>query len=203
MLDSLQHHVKFILTFILLISSASAYEMRATPAEIFIETDIGEKVCTEIEIEADSQDLTINTFWSPKKSRSIMDFTYTPNEIGLIVSSPERFTSRRGDFEVCVRPEEEYAYYGVIAIEDLSKSAGIGVWITLNSHFPDRTDLEPEEPKPNTQSIPRTRQKLTGSTIADTFDTSLQIQDYLIFSSLFLAIALTFLFVRFRRKKRA
>ncbi|MEK6859042.1 MAG: hypothetical protein AABX53_03995 [Nanoarchaeota archaeon] len=164
---------------IFLISPATSYEISATPAETVINIDPGEKACQAVEVETGSEELAISTRWSPTKSRNVHEFTYEATDLGITVSGPSKVNRIEGEFTICVKVLEAYAYYGIIIIEDPVANAGLGVWITLNP-----TLLEKKISKQQKQSAEkettRTKQILTGNAINNSRESSINMYAYLL-----------------------
>ncbi|SRR3989344_648515 len=203
MSDSSQLSVKtfsalFVIAITSLLSQVSAYELSATPDEIIINAEPGEEICRSLTIEAGSHEVRISTKWSPIKSRALETFAYNPADFGITVTAPSLLTANQKNLNVCIEVPDIYAYHGVIMIEDMSRIAGLGVWLTINR------DSSEKPPKQQNISNPvkKTKQTITGSAIADAQNTSNNLQSYLIITTFFSSLLLAFLLLRLYRTKR-
>jgi hypothetical protein len=178
----------------LLVGQASAYKISASPEEIILNLTPNEEVCRDIEVESDSENLDISTWWSAKKSRTITTFTYEASEVGVTIFAPEHILGKRGVAHICAQVKDSYAHYGVVIIEDREKSAGLGVWLTINPNSPEKSITKE-----------RTRPSITGAVPQESTQEpqkDVDIARYLMIGTVLLTLALAVLILKIRKKAR-
>lgn len=158
MLNLWQHLNKLALFLILTVTTLTcvpAYELSASPAELTMQTSANTEICREILISSSSQrSLMLETVWSSKKSRTISDFTQTPEELGINV----RLLVKNEKAQVCITTPDSYAYYGLVLINSQTYRTTIGIWLTINPLS------QPKDTPKNTQTE-ITPAKITGKAI--------------------------------------
>lgn len=161
MLNLLRQHNKSLLLISALIalSTVSAYEIGVEPTELYFSLKPNQEKCQEIEIMSDSGVISLETRWSAKRTRNIQEFTHTADDIGIETTIP--VTTSKQAQKICLSIPDSYAYNGVLLVENKEKSAGIGIWITINEGNTLKQIKERQIEKERVQA------PLTGNTIND------------------------------------
>lgn len=194
--DFLLHLVSFLCIIGLSFPLVNAYELSATPDEFTLEIKSNKQVCNEVEITSSSGNVSFSTLWSAKKSRNLVDFTYSPEELNVTIKHRKTLNSKREDVEFCVKIQDNYAYYGVFLIEDASRGGGIGVWITINKDGRERSIT----PKESLKS--KIKRSITGNAISEDSPEEPAIGDYLVMSAVGSGLLLIALILWAHHKRR-
>jgi hypothetical protein len=103
-------------------------------------------------------------------------------------SYPRQIAGPKTQFSICLETFDSYTHYGLIAIEDPTKHAGLGVWLIINPDNPEKRTV---------------KQTITGSTIAENKEKqeNVSIATYLLIGTTLLTLALAFLILKIRKKQ--
>ncbi len=124
----------FLISFIISIP-VSALEIGISPSSVSIRTDKGEMKCFQYTLSSDREPgFSIETRWSDKNTRSINDYYFYPEEKGIIADDRTLEINRKSEVhELCLIPEREGEFNGVLIAKVYDKNAAVGMWIELES----------------------------------------------------------------------
>ena len=127
----------FLLIFLLviLISSAKALKITASPAYSVLETQIGEEICKKISLSSDKNILVdVGDRWTKgNRSISLKDYNLSASMLNIEISYPKQIRLiQKENFDVCIVPNKAGIYNGILMFKSLSNSAGVAILIEIN-----------------------------------------------------------------------
>ncbi len=177
---------------LLLIPYTSAYRISAEPTEIIINARPGEQACRDITLVSDAP-VETETRWSATKSRQLIEYQYTSDEMGIQTNIPENIPEGNQQVRVCITTPDTHAYHGVMIFHGKDKSAGIGIWATIN-------------PNGKVKQVPQpslSQNTITGAAILDSPTSRSSTPYYLLIGEfLFMLILATVLAWMYRMQKK-
>lgn len=127
-------NLMILLTGIFGLHLTGGLEIGVSPAEVFFEGDIGERMCEEVRVFTGfgEEIFEVSDFWSLSDERKLGEHVFSSEEFGLNVRYEERVRVFGDEIvEICISGQERGKFHGIILFRELNGAIGIGSWLNV------------------------------------------------------------------------
>lgn len=128
------HKGVFIFLFIILIIK-TGLAFSISPAEVYLNGKINEKICQEIKIIEESGTIIIEDQWTENKigEKNINLYNFDSKKFDLSLDYPKKLDVQNEEkINICLTGKKSGKYFGVLLLHLQEKPVGIGIWIKVD-----------------------------------------------------------------------
>lgn len=122
-----------VIFIIIFCARINAFELGISPAQVVFEGSQNKTICKEVHVFSTQESAYyVYNEWSTKASRNIYDYTLDAENFGLVISYPDIIQVGQKDIRVCITAECSGFYQGVLLVQPIERSIGVGAWLLVN-----------------------------------------------------------------------